>query len=148
MANEDKILALLGQIASDVSEMKVRMDSIETRMDRMEARMDSIEARMDKMEADISGVKSRMDKMEADISGVKSRMDKMEADISGIKVRLDVDVDRNFKLLAEGHEMLQEHIQRTTAPMDRVERIEGDVIVLKSATKDLNQRVSVLETAR
>lgn len=148
MANEDKILALLGQMASDVSEMKTHMDSMEARMDRMEARMDSIEARMDKMEADISGIKVRMDKMEADISGVKSRMDKMEADISGIKVRLDVDVDRNFKLLAEGHEMLQEHIERTTAPMDRVERIEGDVIVLKSATKDLNQRVSVLETAR
>lgn len=162
MANEDKILALLEQIASDVSEMKVRMgsmearmDSIETRMDRMEARMDSMEARMDRIEARMDSIEARMDKMEtrmdkmeADISGVKSRMDKMEADISGIKVRLDVDVDRNFKLLAEGHEMLQEHIERTTAPMDRVERIEGDVIVLKSATKDLNQRVSVLETAR
>ncbi len=134
MANEEKILALLGQIASDVSEMKVRIGSIETRMDSLESRMDSMEARMDAIER-------RIDSMEA-------RMDKMEADISGIKVRLDVDVERNFKLLAEGHEMLREHVERTTAPMDHVERIENDVIVLKSACKDLNQRVTVLEAAQ
>jgi len=134
MANEEKILALLGQIASDVSEMKVRIGSIETSMDSLESRMDSMEARMDAIER-------RIDSMEA-------RMDKMEADISGIKVRLDVDVERNFKLLAEGHEMLREHVERTTAPMDHVERIENDVIVLKSACKDLNQRVTVLEAAQ
>ena len=134
MANEEKILALLGQIASDVSEMKVRIGSIDTRMDSLESRMDSMEARMDAIER-------RIDSMEA-------RMDKMEADISGIKVRLDVDVERNFKLLAEGHEMLREHVERTTAPMDHVERIENDVIVLKSACKDLNQRVTVLEAAQ
>ncbi len=103
------------------------MDSMEARMDSMEARMDSMEARMDSMEV---------------------RMDRMEADISGIKIRLDVDVERNFKLLAEGHEMLREHVERTSVPMDRVERIENDVIVLKSACKDLNQRVSVLEAAQ
>ncbi len=134
MANEEKILALLGQIAADVSEVKVRMGSMEARMDSLEARVGSVEARIDSMEA-------RMDSMEV-------RMDRMEADISGIKIRLDVDVERNFKLLAEGHEMLREHVERTSVPMDRVERIENDVIVLKSACKDLNQRVSVLEAAQ
>ncbi len=89
-----------------------------------------------------------MDSMEARVDSMEARMDKMEADISGIKVRLDVDVERNFKLLAEGHEMLREHVERTTAPMDHVERIENDVIVLKSACKDLNQRVTVLEAAQ
>ncbi|MCI9465895.1 MAG: hypothetical protein HFE99_02100 [Ruminiclostridium sp.] len=134
MANEEKILALLGQIAADVSEVKVRMGSMEARMDSLEARVGSVEARIDSLEA-------RMDSMEV-------RMDRMEADISGIKIRLDVDVERNFKLLAEGHEMLREHVERTSVPMDRVERIENDVIVLKSACKDLNQRVSVLEAAQ
>jgi len=134
VANEEKILALLGQIAADVSEVKVRMGSMEARMDSLEARVGSVEARIDSMEA-------RMDSMEV-------RMDRMEADISGIKIRLDVDVERNFKLLAEGHEMLREHVERTSVPMDRVERIENDVIVLKSACKDLNQRVSVLEAAQ
>ena len=134
MANEEKILALLGQIAADVSEVKVRMGSMEARMDSLEARVGSVEARIDSLEA-------RMDSMEV-------RMDRMEAGISGIKIRLDVDVERNFKLLAEGHEMLREHVERTSVPMDRVERIENDVIVLKSACKDLNQRVSVLEAAQ
>jgi chaperonin cofactor prefoldin len=134
VANEEKILALLGQIAADVSEVKVRMGSMEARMDSLEARVGSVEARIDSLEA-------RMDSMEV-------RMDRMEADISGIKIRLDVDVERNFKLLAEGHEMLREHVERTSVPMDRVERIENDVIVLKSACKDLNQRVSVLEAAQ
>ena len=129
MANEEKILALLGQIAADVSEVKVRMGSMEARMDSIEARMDSMEARMDSIEAHMDSIEARMSSMEA-------RMDSLE------------DVERNFKLLAEGREMLREHVERTSVPMDRVERIENDVIVLKSACKDLNQRVSVLEAAQ
>ena len=148
MANEEKILALLGQIAADVSEVKVRMGSMEARMDSIEAHMDSMEARMDSLEARVGSVEARIDSLEARMDSMEVRMDRMEADISGIKIRLDVDVERNFKLLAEGHEMLREHVERTSVPMDRVERIENDVLVLKSACKDLNQRVSVLEAAQ
>ena len=128
--------------------LEARVGSVEARIDSLEAHMDSMEARMDSMEAHMDSMEARMDSMEARMDSMEVRMDRMEADISGIKIRLDVDVERNFKLLAEGHEMLREHVERTSVPMDRVERIENDVIVLKSACKDLNQRVSVLEAAQ
>lgn len=71
-------------------------------------------------------------------------LEKLQLDVSGIKVRLDVEVKTQFNLLAEG----QQTIIETMTPKDRVDELEADVIVLKTAVKMLSQEVAELQKAR
>lgn len=71
-------------------------------------------------------------------------LEKLQLDVSGIKVRLDVEVKTQFNLLAEG----QQTIIETMTPKDRVDELEADVIVLKTAVKMLSQEVAELQKAQ
>lgn len=71
-------------------------------------------------------------------------LEKLQMDVSGIKVRLDVEVKEQFNLLAEG----QQTIIETMTPKDRVDELEADVIILKTAVKMLSQDVAELKKAQ
>ena len=71
-------------------------------------------------------------------------LEKLQMDVSGIKVRLDVEVRSQFNLLAEGQQIIQE----TVVPKDRVDELEADVVVLKTAVKMLSQEVAELKKAQ
>lgn len=71
-------------------------------------------------------------------------LEKLQLDVSGIKVRLDVEVKTQFNLLAEG----QQTILETMTPKDRVDELEADVIILKTAVKMLSQEISELKKAQ
>lgn len=71
-------------------------------------------------------------------------LEKLQLDVSGIKVRLDVEVKTQFNLLAEG----QQTIIETMTPKDRVDELEADVIILKTAVRMLSQEVAELQKAQ
>ena len=71
-------------------------------------------------------------------------LEKLQMDVSGLKVRLDVEVKTQFNLLAEG----QQTIIDTMTPKDRVDELEADVIILKTAVKMLSQEVAELKKAQ
>ena len=71
-------------------------------------------------------------------------VDRLQIDVSGIKVRLDVEVKQQFDLLAEGQQIIRE----TMVPQSRVEELEADVSVLKTAVRMLSQDVAELKKAQ
>ncbi|NBI65332.1 hypothetical protein D1646_00620 [Pseudoflavonifractor sp. 60] len=71
-------------------------------------------------------------------------VDRIQIDVSGIKVRLDVEVKQQFDLLAEGQQIIRE----TMVPQSRVEELEADVSVLKTAVRMLSQDVAELKKAQ
>ena len=120
MNKEERILELLEKLSGDVTDLKTDMSELK---------------------AGVSELKTRVSRLEADVSGLKADVSGLKADVSGIKVRLDVEITRQLSLLAEGHTTLLE----TLVPKDRVEVLEDDVVLMKSAIKALSQRVSALE---
>ena len=71
-------------------------------------------------------------------------LERLQTDVSGIKVRLDVDVEKKFQLLAEGHQTLMD----TLAPKNRVDQLEDEVAFLKSMVKIIGQDVAALKKAQ
>ena len=57
---------------------------------------------------------------------------------------LESDVYPKIQLLAEGHELLLEKINR----IERNTEVEGRIAVLEQAAKNLNREVAVLKTAQ
>ncbi len=71
-------------------------------------------------------------------------LERLQVDVSGIKVRLDVEVEKKFQLLAEGHQTLLD----TLAPKSRVENLEDEMAFLRSIIKTMNEDISTLKKAQ
>ena len=99
-------------------------------------------------EKDLQAIAQLMDQklrpIQDDLSDIKAEQKAMKADIAGIKTRLDVEVMKQFKLLAEG----QQTILETLAPKSRVEVLEDEMAFIKSVVKSMSQRIAELEKAQ
>lgn len=73
-----------------------------------------------------------------------SRMDQMQDDITAIKVRLDYDVDKRFDAVNEGIDAILAQL----TPKRKVEEMDADIAVLKTAVKMLTQEVAELKKAQ
>lgn len=96
------------------------------------------------MQTDISGIKSDQAAMKADIADIKTDQAAMKADIAGIKTRLDVEVMKQFKLLAEG----QKDILDALTPKSEFEKLRSEMDVLKLAVRTLSQDLAELKKAQ
>ena len=111
-----------------------------------------IDARLDaKLDDKLAPIHARLDKMDSRMDKMDSRMDQMQEDITDLRTtvtRVAVTQENivipQLKLLAEGHETLL----KTLARKERVEALEDDVALLKTALKAVSVRVAELEKAQ
>ncbi len=90
MTEETKlILDKLEIVGSDVRELKIRVGSLETKVDSLETKVDSLETKVDSLETKVDSLDSKV--------GV------LETDMKRMQLTLENEVDRNIKLIAEGH---------------------------------------------
>lgn len=68
----------------------------------------------------------------------------VQDDVTSVKVRLDLEVSKQLRVLAEGHETLLD----TLASKSRVEAVEDDIILIKSAIKTMNREIMELKKAQ
>ena len=87
---------------------------------------------------------TRMDQVQDDITGLKAGQSAMQDDITAIKFRLDYEVDKRFDTVNEGIDAIQEKL----TPKSRVDELEADVVVLKTAVRMLTQEVAELKKAQ
>lgn len=62
-------------------------------------------------------------------------------------VLMEADIAPKIQLLYEGHGVIMESLDKL-ATKDRVEKLEDEIIVLKTAFKVLSQRIAELEKAQ
>jgi len=110
---------ILEMLAELTESVNRRFDAVDERMDRMEGRMDRMEERIDRID------------------------DRSQR----TAVMLEADVMPKLQTLYEGHGAIMD-ILETLAPKDRVDELEADIIVLKTAVKMLTQEVAELKKAQ
>lgn len=126
MNNEAKILEMLEQLQADMSGVKTDMSG---------------------MKADMSGMQADMAGMKADMADMKERIDQIDARSQRTAVMMEADIMLKLQLLYEGHGLIMESLDKLAAK-DRVDKLEDEIIVLKTAFKAMNQRISELEKAQ
>ena len=84
------------------------------------------------------------EKIRASEARMMAAMDEKNADLRNqIMTYLESKIEPQIRLLAEGHE----NLMRTLAPKERVDRLEGDVVILKQAVHTLREDVDQLKQA-
>ena len=123
MSNEEKILAMLVDLKESTDK---QFESMDKRFDAIDKRLDTMDERMDRLD---------------------EHMDRLDERSQRTAVLLETEVDRKLNLLYEGHETIMECLDKL-APKDRVDELESDVIVLKTAVKMLTQEIAELKKAQ
>ena len=130
MSNEEKILELLTKMQADQTE--IREEQKQIREEQKQMRKEQMKMREEQM------------KMREEQMKMREEQKQMQEDIAGIKLRLDYDVNKRFDAINDGIDSILEQL----VPKSRVDALEDDVIVLKTAVKMLTQEVAELKKAQ
>ena len=96
------------------------------------------------MRAEQKQMREEQEQMRAEQKQMRAEQKQMRDDITSIKARLDYDVEKRFDAINEGIDAILEQL----TPKSRVDALEADVIVLKTAVKMLTQEVGELKKAQ
>jgi len=130
MSDDTKlILAILDRRFDKIDE---RFDRVDERFDRLEGRMEKLEGRVEKLEGRMENIEGRMENIEGRMENIEGRMDGVEGGLRHLQLVVENEIRPQIQILAEGHMMLNEKLDR----------------VLENAkeTEELKTRVDALET--
>lgn len=137
MTNEEKILALLEQINSRMENLESGQAALEGRMERISGDLKFTNLELRNLENKQAAFEGRMGHFEVALAG-------MQDDLTAVKLRLELDVEKRFDAVNEGIDTILAKL----TPKSRVDELEADVVVLKSAIKMLSQEVAELKKAQ
>ena len=120
MNNEEKILALLEQVVTDVADLKT----------------------------DVADLKTDVSSLKTTVASLEVRVDETAALAQKTAVLLENDVAHKINLLYEGHETIMDKLNDLTSTKSRVEVLEADMAIMKDAYKLLRQEVNELKKAQ
>ena len=151
MSNEEKILAMLVDLKESTDKqfesMDKRFEGIDKRLDTMDKRFEAVDKQFESMDKRFDAIDKRLDTMDERMDRLDEHMDRLDERSQRTAVLLETEVDRKLNLLYEGHETIMECLDKL-APKDRVDELESDVIVLKTAVKMLTQEIAELKKAQ
>lgn len=137
MNNEEKILALLEQLNN-------RMEGLESGQAALEGRMERINGDLKTNNLLIRNLESKQATFEGRMGRLETAQSEVKGDLTAVKLRLELDVEKRFDAVSEGIDAILEKL----TPKSRVDELESDVIVLKTAVKMLTQEVAELKKAQ
>lgn len=92
----------------------------------------------------LAQMNGRMDQVGTRLDQMQTTQTQMQDDIRRVNLRLELDVEKRFDAVNEGIDTILERL----TPKSRVDELEADVIVLKTAVKAMAQRIAELEKAQ
>lgn len=98
----------------------------------------------EKILAMLTQMQEEQKQMREEQKQMREEQKQMRDDITGIKARLDYDINRRLDAMNEGIDTILEQL----VPKSRVDKLEDDVVVLKTAVKSMAQRIELLEKAQ
>lgn len=85
-----------------------------------------------------------LSQMQEEQQQMRHEQQRMRDDITGIKLRLELDVEKRFDAVNEGIDAILAQL----TPKRKVEEMDADIVVLKTAVKMLTQEVAELKKAQ
>ena len=144
MGNEEKILEMLEKLNGTVEKHGEMLEKLNGTVEKQGGILEKHSEMLEKQGETLEKHSEMLEKHSEMLEKHSKILEKLQLDVSGIKVRLDVEVKTQFNLLAEGQQAIFDQI----TPKDRVDELEADVIVLKTAVKMLSQEVAELKKAQ
>lgn len=137
MNSEEKILELLEKLNG-------RMEGLESGQTALEGRMERINGDLKTNNLMIQNLESKQAAFEGRMGRLETALTKAQDDLTAVKLRLELDMEKRFDAVNEGIDAILAQL----TPKRKVEEMEADITVLKTAVKMLTQEVAELKKAQ
>lgn len=144
MNTEEKILEILEKLNSRMENLESGQAAVEGHLDRLQTAQSLANIGFESLGHKQAAFEGRMGRLETALTELQGTQTKMQEDLAGVKLRLELDIEKRFNAVNEGIDSILEKL----TPKSRVDELEADVIVLKSAIKMLSQEVAELKKAQ
>lgn len=141
MNTEEKILEILEKLNTRMENLESGQAALEGHLDRLQTAQSLANIGFESLGHKQAAFEGRMGRLETALTELQGTQTKMQEDLASVKLRLELDIEKRFDAVNEGIDTILEKL----TPKNRVDELEADVIVLKSAIKMLSQEVAELK---
>lgn len=133
---DEKDLQAIGQLID--AKLDAKLD------EKLDAKLNPIREDISDLRTTVTGMKGEISDLQTTVTGMKEDISDLRTTVTRVAVTQENDVLRGINLLAEGHETLL----NTLARKDRVEALEADVSLLKTALQAMSLQIAELQKAQ
>lgn len=144
MTNEEKILELLEKLSTHMESLESGQAELEGRLERIGSDQKITNLELRNLEVKQVAFEGRMGRFETALAGLQEAQSQMQDDLTSVKARLELDIEKRFDAVNEGIDAILEKL----TPKNRVDEMEADIVVLKTAIRALTQEVTDLKKAQ
>ena len=116
-------------------------DGIDERLDRMDERFDGIDERLDRMDERFDRMDERFDRIEGRVEKLEESVEKLEESVTGIQLTVENEIRPNIQILAEGHMMLNEKLDRALENAKETEELKARVDALEAGFRQMQDQI-------
>ncbi len=132
MSDDTKLI--LSLLDRQFDKIDKRFDGIDERLDRVDERFDRMDERLDRMD-------ERFDRMDERFDRLEGRVDKLEESVTGLQLAVENEIRPSIQILAEGHMMLNEKLDRVLENAKETEELKTRVDALEAGFRLMQDKI-------
>lgn len=155
MSNEEKILEMLTQMQGQMTQMQGTLTQVQTDLIQVQADQKEIDQRLDRFhrtllntQTDLINLKTYTFELKEEQAALNRSLGKVQDEVHGIKAYLELDMEKRFDGVNEGIDTILERLEPQDQMEQRMETLEDDVVVLKTAVKLHTKDIAELKKAQ
>ena len=144
MNPEEKILALLSELHTGMTDLKTDMSDLKSDVASVKSDVADLKTEISTVKSDVADLKTEVATVKSDVAGLKSEVAAIDQRFAHqLKIVTEADILPKFNLLAEQLEFLEENMVSRA----HVDNLSDEVNVLKLMVRQMNERINNLEKA-
>ena len=133
MNSDEKILTLLGEMRTDLHDIKDRLSSVEATQSAMQADLSEVKTELGEVKSRVSNIETELGEVKTELGEVKNRVSNIETDLSEVKtdlseVKTDLSEVKNRIIFIEN-----DHGKRLGAVLDGYSHLKNEHKLLAKA---------------
>ena len=139
MSDDTKLI--LSLLDRQFDKIDKRFDGMDERLDRMDERFDRMDERLDRMDERFDRMDERFDRMDERFDRLEGRVDKLEESVTGLQLAVENEIRPSIQILAEGHMMLNEKLDRVLENAKETEELKTRVDALEAGFRLMQDKI-------
>lgn len=148
MTNEEKILEMLTQIQGTLTQVQTDLTQVKADQKQTDQRLDGLHQALFNAQTDLIRLKTYTFPLKDEQALVQRGLEKVQDELHGVKAYLELDVEKRFDAVNEGIDTILERLEPQDQMERRMETLEDDVVVLKTAVKLHTKDIAELKKAQ
>ena len=113
---------------------KLILSLLDRQFEKIDKRFDGIDERLDRMD-------ERFDRMDERFDRLEGRVDKLEESVTGLQLAVENEIRPSIQVLAEGHMMLNEKLDRVLENAKETEELKTRVDALEAGFRLMQDKI-------